>query len=887
MPAGMISTTNLPRSSPRSPRLPLALLRALLPYAERDEVIADLAAEHAERAAARGRLSAALWLWWQVSGSVLPLVRRNVWRGWSGFEPDASRMRPGGPSMESWIMDLRYAARRLRSRPMYALLVILTLALGVGGTASIFGIVRGLLLDPLPYKDEEQVSVFWNTFDWSEAEFLFFRPNFPGFQKVAAYRPDDVTIQQGDEAVRLVTGLRSSAELFDVLGARPLIGRGFQEGDDQLGNELTAVLSYGLWQELGGDPSIIGQRLRLDGFERTIVGVMPRGFWFPSPAVRIWLPVQLDARRGAGQYALIGRRAPGATEATIAASLKQLTTALGERFQYPEQWDKTKNAKLTPVREFLLGGVRLPLLATLAAMAVILLIACANVAALMLGQVEGRTSELAVRAALGASRRRLTQQLLGEALLVGILAGGVGALLAWRGFGLLASMLPLGALAEGAEANWTLFAAAMAIAILASLAIAMAPVSFLGKGQLQSAITRARTSGVGGRGRVESGLVIAEVALAVLLAAGAGLLIRSVANLRSIDPGVDTQGIAVVDIAMTPNMTMQDRGRVIRELVPALEAAPGVRSAAAVQRMLLRGGGDSWGMEVEGRPDLPPSTTFFRIVTPDYFRTLGIRFVSGRGFEPGDRADGEPVTIVNQALAKKYFGTEDPIGRRIANGFGAFARIVGVVENIAEAKLTDEPQPARYILADQAPYWPEASTLVIAMRPGQDESAVLGSARSVIARVAPGVAVQNATTMPAVFSQAIGPARQVMTLLTLLTALALVLGAIGIYGVTSQFVNRRKRDWSIRLALGLTPSRVIAQVVSGGTRLVVAGAVIGIIAVLALTRLLSALLFGVGATDPWALGLAIASLLAVGVMAAYVPAWRASRADPALALREQ
>ncbi|HVE79689.1 MAG TPA: ABC transporter permease, partial [Gemmatimonadaceae bacterium] len=544
---------------PTPPRLPLALIRALLPYAERGEVLADLAEEHAERAADRGPMAADLWLWRQVLRSAPALLRRSWWRGWSGFEPRANSMRPGGLPMESWIMDMRYAVRRLRSRPTYALLAVLTLALGVGGTASIFGIVRGLLIDPLPYAREEQVSVFWNPFDWSETEFLHLQPDFPGFQKVAAYRTGDVTLRLGDAPPRLVPGVLSSAELFDVLGARPAAGRGFQAGDDRPGAEPIAILSHGLWQELGGDPSIVGRRVRLDGAERTVVGIMPRGFWFPDPAVRVWLPTPLSPERGSGNYALVGRRAPGVSEAATTAGLKQITDALAARFQYPEQWDKTKNAALTPVREFLLGRVRLPLLATLAAMAVILLIACANVAALMLGQVEGRTTELAVRSALGAGRRRLTQQLLGEALVVGLLAGVVGALLAWRGFGLLVGALPLGALAEGTSPDWTLFWAAIALAVLASLAIALAPVAFLRRGDLQSAISRTRTAGVGGRGRVESGLVVAEVALAVLLAAGAGLLIRSVAKLRGIDPGVSTRGVAVLDIAASSDVSHADR----------------------------------------------------------------------------------------------------------------------------------------------------------------------------------------------------------------------------------------------------------------------------------------------------------------------------------------
>ena len=872
----------------RPPRLPIALLRALLPYAERDEVVADLAQEYADRARKRGRVTARLWLWRQVLGSAPALLRRSWWRGWSGFEPQANRMRPGGPSMESWIMDMRYAARRLRSRPTYALLAVLTLALGVGGTASAFGIVRGLLLDPLPYADEERLSVFWGSGDWSESEFVHLRPHFGDFEGVAAYFTDDITLKQGEAPPRVVPAVLSSAELFDVLGARPQAGRTLQPGDDVAGAEPVAVLSHGLWQELGGSRSIVGERVRIGGVERTIVGVMPPGFWFPDPGVRVWLPTPMRADVGVGRYTLIGRQPPGQSEAATAAALQRLTVALEERFDYPDpRWDLTRNAELVPVREVLLGGVRLPLLATLGAMAVILLIACANVAALMLGQVEGRTTELAVRAALGAGRRRLMQQLLGEALLVGLLAGVAGAALAWYGFGMLVGALPLGALAEGARPDWSVFAATMAIAILASLAIALAPVAFLRRGDLQGAITRARTSGVGGRGRIQNGLVVAEVALAVLLAAGAGLLVRSVVKLRAIDPGVDTRGVVVLDVVAGSDAALGDRRRLTGELVPALDALPGVASAAAVQRLPLRGGGDNWGIAIEGQPDLEPSTTSYRVVTPAYFATLGISLLSGRGFDGSEQPDGEPVVVINEALAKKYFGDVDPLGRRIAAGYGGWARVIGVVETVAETKLTDGPEPARYMSYAQVPYWPERTTLVMRLEEGRDEMAVLEEARGIVRRVAPGVAVQHATTMGSVFTRAVGPARQVMTLLTMLTGLALVLGAIGIYGVTTQFVSRRRRDWSIRLALGLTPGQVVRQIVSRGILLVGAGAAVGIVAVLGLTRLLSSLLYGVDASDPVALGAAIAALLAIGAIAAWLPAWRASRVDPVTALREQ
>ncbi|HEX2187295.1 MAG TPA: ADOP family duplicated permease [Longimicrobiaceae bacterium] len=871
----------------RLPAVPAALLRHSLPHAERAEVLADLADEYRERSARRGRPGARLWLWGQALASLPALLRRSWWRGWTGFEPRANRMQPGGPLMESWIMDARFVARRLRSRPGYAVLAVLTLALGVGGTAAVYGVARTLLLDPLPYRAEQQLAVFWNPFDWRESEFLYLGPDFPGFQGVAAYRTESVTMEGSDGPPRLLPGLSSSAGLFDVLGTRPLVGPGFRPGDDALAAEPTAVLSYGLWRELGGDPGIVGSRVRLDGVERTVRGVMPEGFWFPDPTVRVWLAEPLDPENNVGNYALVGRMEPGRTPETMGPALKRITDRLSERFTYSEQWDKTRDPVLTPVRETLVGHVRPALLATLAAMGLILLIACANVAALMLGQVDRQSTELALRSALGAGRWRLVQQVVIEAVAVGLLAGVAGALLAAAGFRLLVGALPLGPLAEGASLDWRVFVAAIAIATLASLLVALVPGFSLWRGDLQRVLSRTRTGGIGGRGgRIERGLVMAEVALAVLMVSGAALLIRSVANLRAIDPGVDVERVAVLDLVSPAATDAAGRRQMLRELTRELADLPGLESAAAVQKLPLRGSGDSWGIQVEGRTEENPGTTYFRMVSPDYFRTMGIAVRRGRGFEPSDRAEGEPVVVVNEALAQKHFPGEDPVGRRIAHGDG-WARIVGVVENVAEAGLTDGPEPARYMLYEQVPFYtPEANTLVLRAGRGGAAGATLEAARGVVRRVAPGAALQTTMTLEQVFSEAVGPARQVMSLLALLGGLAMVLGAIGVYGIVSHLVNRQKRDWGIRIALGLQPRRVVAQVVRGGGALVASGIVLGAAAFLATARWLASFLYGVGAADPLAMAAAAGVLLLAGLVAAFVPAWRASRTDPAKVLRE-
>ena len=874
-------------TGPRLPRFAVLVFRSLVPIAERDEVLGDLKDEYERRTSADGRLAARLWIWRQTMGSLPALAGRTWWRGMTGFEPRASRMQPGGSMFESWIMDARYAIRRLISRPTYALLAVLTLALGAGGTAAIFSVVRALLLDPLPMAQEERVGVFWFSGSWTEQEFLRLRGQFPGFQRVGAYRPNDSTLETPGAPLRLVEATAVSAELFDVLGARPMLGRMFHAGEDARGTPLVAILSHTLWQELGADPSIVGKPLQLGGFPRTIVGVMPPGFWFPSPSTRLWTAAQLNPENRAGLYTLVGRVADDMSLSNMDGPLRSLANTLGAQFTYPEQWDKTKSPAVEPAREFFVGDVRPSLIATLAAMGVILLIACANVAALMLGQMDSRSTEIAIRAALGANRRRLIQQLFFESVVIGLAAGIAGALIAALGFKLLLETLPLGALAETARLDWRVFSASVLIALAAGIAIAVVPGIALWRGSLQSSMATTRTGGIAGRGsKLEGGLVVAQMALAVLLAAAAGLLIRTVTMLHAIDPGTSIADVAIVDATMPARLNTSDRRRAILDAVDSLASLPGVKSVAATQKIPLRGSGDNWGIRIQGKPDVRQTTTAFRMVTRNYFATLGIPLRAGRTFDISDRETGERAVVINEALAAKYFPGEDPIGQVLFTGFGdAGERIVGIVGNAAEANLTDNAVPARYMLVDQLPIASNGTVFVLRVSRPDDLAAVLDAARSSLTRTGQ-LAVQETTTMRTVFDKAVGPAGRVVTLLAILAGLALVLGAVGIYGVISHYVSRRSRDYGICIAIGMPPSRVVSQVVGRGLTLVAVGSALGVAAALGVTRVLSSLLYGVEPTDPLALGGAVVILLAVGALAAFAPARRASLTDPAVVLRQ-
>ena len=554
------------------------------------------------------------------------LLRRGWWRGMTGFEPQANRLRPGGPdvreldhgrSLRGPAADPPARLRRARGA---------TLALGAGGTAAVSSVARTILLDPLPIAKR---GAGWRAL----VQRLVARagvpppaPGFSGFQRIAAYRPEDVTLESPGQPLRLIPGIAVSAELFDVLGRPAMLGTDVRCGEDLIGAELVAVLSHSLWQELGSDPNIVGKPLRLGGVSRTVVGVMPRGFWFPSPATRVWTAAQMNPENRSGRYTLVGRvpRARRSRAWTVRCgrwrACSPPTSSTRIRSGTRRAIHRSSGARVLRRRRQASAD------RDVAAMAVILLIACANVAALMLGQVDARANEIGVRAALGATRQRLIQQLLAESLLLGAVAGAVGAVLAVAGFQVLLQALPLGALADTAAPRLA----------------GVLGVDGGGARRGRARRRRARRGAVArrqspGRARhdahrrrrhawraLESALVVGQVALAVLLAAGAGLLIRSVANLRAIDPGVDVDGVVVVDTTMPARLSTAERRVAVDAVLPALRALPGVQSVGAAQKLPLRGSGDNWGLAVRGRGDLN-ATTAIRFVTHDYFTVMGMR----------------------------------------------------------------------------------------------------------------------------------------------------------------------------------------------------------------------------------------------------------------------
>jgi putative ABC transport system permease protein len=794
--------------------------------------------------------------------------------------------------------DVRFAWRQLRAHPAFSLLAALTLALGIGGTVAIFSVVEGLLLRPLPVHDESRLTVFWMDYNWRGVEFDFVKERARAWESLAAYSNDAVTLHT-DAGSSLLMSTVASSELFDVLGARPLLGRTFRPGEDRPGAEPTIVLSYGTWQQdFGGDRDIVGRRIDVDGRPTTVIGVMPEGFWFPTPDMKAWVPLHLDPAdpdyQGNGWLVLVGRLAPGVASPQVQDDLASLASALGDRFQYPAAWDKTRDPHVTPLREYVLGSVRPALLLLLGAVALVLLTACANVAALVLTRTLDRSGEMAVRTALGAGRARLARQILTESILLGLLAGGVGTALAAGLFDVLVASLPLGdGLASTLSLDGSTLAFALVLAVGAGALVSLAPMRGLLAGDLSGWTLGERRQGGGsaGSGRAQGALVVAEVLLAVVLSTGAALLIRSVDRLRGIDPGLDPRGVLTVEL-LTGEQALDAprRDEFLRDVVAGARALPGVTAAGLINRVPIRDGGWQATVAVAGRPDLDGTrrpNAFYRPVTPGTFDALGARIVRGRGILPTDDATAPRVAVVNEAFARRMWGDQDPVGRTITrNGFASGdIEVVGVVRDIAVDRLVGE--------TPMAAYYPWAQTMegspfgILVVRTGLDPEDLARPLRALVGRLEPAAAIGRVETMSQVVDGAMSETIRLRFFLGLFSAMGLLMGSVGIYGVVSYGVRRRSAEFGIRMALGAQPRRLLGDVVRRGMLPVLLGVGSGVAVALLASRLLARFLYGVAPTDPVAVLSAAIVLAVVGLLAAAVPAWRACGTDPAEALRAE
>ena len=811
-------------------------------------------------------------------------------------ERERARDSWGITMLRDFLADLRHAFRQFRRKPAFSTLGILTLALGLGATVGLTGVVRSVLIRPLPVTDEATLRVLWSSWNWRGAEFDYLQERIQGFTRLAAYTASGTTLRTDRESSVIVAGL-SSSELFEVIGAAPMMGRTLAKGEDRPGAEPVVVLSYGLWQqELGGDPAIVGRRIVLDGTPTTVIGVMPRGFFFPSPEYRLWRPLDLDPAsgpyRGRGWLVLVARTRPGLDDAAVQSEVNRLAAALGEEFTYSAAWDKTKNAYATPLREELVGNMRPALLLLLGAGGLLLLMACANVAALVLARTTDRVHEITLRAALGAGRGRLARQIVTESLAFSLLAGGLGLLVAKVGFGVLVRSLPLqNGLGAAVTLDWTAFLAALTLSVLVGLGVAVAPVRDLLKGRLQGLGNERGARGLGrATGRVHSALVAGEAAVAVILVVGAMLLIRSVGQLLAIDLGLDPRNVAAIEVSAYGNdLTNADRWRIYRELLTRAAGINGVTSAGMIARVPLRDGGNQGTVNILSNPDLQGTgapNAFWRPVTPGLLGTLGLRIVKGRGFEPGDRAGSVPVAVVSQAFADKAWPGRDPIGELVRTSVGgdtSAITIVGIVEEAKMRSIAGENPFVLYVPLEQT--WGPGQGQVLMLKTARPLDQVVTEVRGIVREIDSRAAIARVTTMDQVVEGAMAEPLRLRFFLTLFGGMALLLGVVGVYSVVSYSVARRQTEFGVRLALGATSPQVLTQVMGKGIVPVAAGTLAGIVAAILLAKLAARFLYGVSATDPLSIGMAALALLLSGALAAMVPAWRAARVSPVESLR--
>jgi putative ABC transport system permease protein len=808
---------------------------------------------------------------------------------------------------EDFLQDLRFAARMLRKNPGFTLIAVLTLALGIGANTAIFSLVSGILLQPLPYPHPEQLVSVTSTdpATYPQGGLAAMREQIRTMDVAAYAEGYEFNLTGLGEAVRL-SGTPVSAEFFTVLGAPPELGRTFRAGEDLHGQSAFVILSHSLWQrKFASDPNILGRVINLAGVPRQIVGVMPADFRFPSPACELWIPLDIDSGNittyWSGDYMpVIGRLRPGATIQQASAEIAVFQSGVLKLFPWamPATWNA--GVSVVSLQTGIVSDVRTRLLILLAAVAVVLLIACANVANLTLARAVVREKEIAIRTSLGAARHRIVRQLLTESVLMAAVGGALGLALAAAGLSVLKSTLPADTprLTDVALDSRVFFFTAILV-ILTGVASGLAPALQSSRTQLTGSLKAGARGTTLSIGRLRNFLVVGELALAVLLVSSAGLLIRSLWALSHVDPGFRPENLLTARV--TPNESFcTDPGRCFsfyRDLLSQSLSLPGVVNAAIITTLPLDGRVHKRAINIEGRtPNRaePEPLLWMNTVSPGYFSVMNISVLRGREFTDADTSPGANAVILSAETARRYWPNQDPVGKHIRFAEQSDWRtIVGVVADVRgynlRSNVPDFMQGAFYVpygpgvtLDDRSV--PAAMTLVIRSNGAQ---ALEDPLRRIVASLNAEAPVTEVLPMPAILSSATSAPRSVTSLFAAFAALALVLGLVGIYGVISFFVGQRTREFGIRIALGARRRDVLKLVMSEGLSLTLVGIAAGLGAAFALTRFLGALLYGVSATDPLDFA-AVALLFAfVAIAACYMPARRAMRVDPIEALRNE
>jgi len=800
--------------------------------------------------------------------------------------------------VEQFGQDLRYGARLLRRSPAFSVVAVLTLALGIGANTAIFSVVNAVLLRPLPFPEPGRLVRIWESnpkgFDRNVVDpfnFLTWRERTRSFEQMAAIDGWTSNITGGVEPLA-VHGMRVSPEFFSILGVSPLIGRGFIPEEGIPGRDHSVIFSYAFWQShYGGDRNVLGRKIAMNGDPAAVVGILPPDFHFPGWKADLYVPLAIDraeARKGGRWLSTIARLKPGVSlrqaQQDLAAVARQLSA---ERPAMDKDWSAAVVPFLVDVTE----NVRLPLLVLLAAVGLVLLIACANVANLLLMRANGRLREIALRAALGAGRRRILQQLLSESLLLA-LAGWAGGLAVgyWGLRGLLAlipASVPLPRM-ESIRLDSGVFLFAFGISVATAILFGLVPAIQVSRPQLQTALQRgSQRTGVGGSRVFRRAFVVAEIALALLLLVGAGLLMRSFDRLISVNPGFRTEHLLTMEMFTSPAKyeDKQKRSRYLERVLDEVRKVPGVRAAGSTHFLPLTGmvSGSCFAPAPGPEPDTSSPSADFLVISPGYFRAMGTPMLSGRDFGAQDRFGTASVLVVNHAFAERFFAGQNPIGKKLNVCWTVPnpVEIVGVVADARQTELQAAPHPTIFLANAQGPMY--FAHLVVRAR--NDPRQMARAVQAAVHRVDPDQAISNVATMDDVFSDSVARPRFQLVLLLVFAGIAVLLATIGVYGVVSYSVSQRTQKIGIRVALGARSGDVSRLVLREGVLLGTLGVGLGLAAALAATRVLGSLLFEVTPTDPVTLGGVAGLLLGVTLAATVLPARRATKVDPMAALR--
>ncbi len=809
--------------------------------------------------------------------------------------------------METLVKDIRYGLRNLLKHPAFTALVVVTLALGIGASTAIFSVVNTVLLRRLPYAQAERIVAIQEIDPKGKrgqvtpANFLDWRAQNTVFAHLAAILTRPANLALGDQAERIELAM-TSANFFAVFSAEPERGRLFIPTDEQAGHAPIVVVSHALWQRrFGGDPELVGKSISLDGQSYTVVGIAPAGFQYPD-RTEVWVPPfrlapTLNERmdptqvRGFGMLSAVALLKPGVSLQQAASEMETVTARL--RQQYPDTNNRRFN-RVVSLKAHLVGETGSMLLLLFGAVSFVLLIACANVANLLLAGAASRQKEMAIRTALGASRWRVMQQLLTESTILALAGGAFGLLLALWGVALITKLLPqdFPRLAEN-NLDWRVLSFTLGASVLTGILFGLAPALQISRTDVQESL---KESGRGASGskrhnRLRNLLIVGEVALSVVLLAGAGLLFRSFLHLQSVNAGFTQQ--QVLTVRLTPSGPNYSRDAVYMsfysQVMQRISDLPGVQAVGAINTLPL-GKGPTAGIRIEGAPletrDKWPSTNY-RGVSADYFRAMNIPVVQGRAFSDRDTENAPLVMIINQALARRDFPNENPLGKRInlggnnPQGQPIWWEIVGVTADVRNLELREEATPEFYTSALQDT-WTGMSVVV---RTTVEPASLTPEVRRIVAEVDKSAPVSEVKTMEHIVDEAVTQPRFNLFLLGLFGGIALLLSAAGIYGVTAYAVTQRTKEFGIRMALGAQVGDVLRMILGQGMRLIAVGLVIGLLASFALTRLLKSLLFGVSVTDPLTFVAITLLLTLVALLACYIPARRATKVDPLVALR--